>query len=103
MSSRKAQEFLERNRITVNRFQDADHEKLNAHDALALARSAARVVVAKGKKVITYDMTKDAPDEAALQRHLLNVSGHLRTPTVLKRQTLLVGFNNDVYRRYLAR
>lgn len=74
---RKAQEFLEKNRIEVDRFQDADIQKQGVKEALALARSAARVVVAKGKKVITFNMAKDPPDDAMLEAYLLNSTGHL--------------------------
>lgn len=86
----------------MGRFQDADIQKQGVKEALALARSAARVVVAKGKKVITFNMAKDPPDDAMLEAYLLNSTGHLRTPTIRKRHTLLVGFNEDVYHRYLS-
>ncbi len=59
-------------------------------------------MVAKGKKVLTFDMAKDQPNEATLQARLLNSTGHLRAPTIQKRHTLLVGFNEDVYRHYLT-
>jgi arsenate reductase-like glutaredoxin family protein len=85
----------------VNRFQHADTERPGAKEALSLARSATRVVVAKGKKVWTFDMAEDQPNEATLQARLLDSTGNLRTPTIQKRHTLLVGFNEDVYRRYL--
>ncbi len=97
MTCKKAQGFLEANTIAVNQVQDAGKEKQGPRAALALARSAARVVVAKGKKVIALDMKKDPPDDATLLAHLLGPSGNLRAPTVRKGKTLLVGFSEDLY------
>ncbi len=85
----------------MKQFQDADIQKQGAKEALALARSAVQIVVAKGKKVVTFNMARDPPDGAVLEAHLLNSTGHLRTPTIRKRHTLIVGFNGDVYNRYL--
>ncbi len=86
----------------MDHFQDDGIQKQRAKEALALARSADRVVVAKGKRVTTFDMAKDPPDDATLVARLLNSTGHLRTPTIRKGHTLLVGFNEDVYQRYLS-
>lgn len=58
-------------------------------------------MAAKGKKVVTFDMAESPPDDATLKARLLNSTGHLRTPTIRKRDTLLVGFNEDVYQHYL--
>jgi hypothetical protein len=59
-------------------------------------------VVARGKKVVSFDMKKDPPDDATLLAHLLGPSGNLRAPTLRKGKTLLVGFSDDVYREHLG-
>jgi arsenate reductase-like glutaredoxin family protein len=85
------------------------NEKLGAADALRLARGhasgggAARVIVAKGKKVVTFDMKKDAPSDDELLAHLLGPTGNLRAPAILRGRTLLVGFNEDVYTDHIAK
>ena len=66
-----------------------------------LARSAATVVVTRGKKIVTFDMKKSPPDDQTLLVHLLGPSGNLRAPTVRKGRTLLVGFTEDLYREHL--
>jgi hypothetical protein len=76
---------------------NASTNKQGRAEALALARSAARVVVAKGKKVVSFDMKKDAPDDETLAAHLLGPTGNLRAPAVRNGKTLYVGFNEDVY------
>ena len=60
---------------------------------------AERVVVARGKKVVTFDMTKEPPDDDTLAAHLLGPTGNLKAPTLRKGRTLLVGFSEDVYQQ----
>ncbi len=63
-----------------------------------LAREANKVIVAKGKKVVTFDMKKDPPDDATLLAHLIGPTGNLRAPAIFKGKTLLIGFNDEAYR-----
>lgn len=53
--------------------------------------------MAKGKKVVAFDLKKDKPDDETLLAHMLGPTGNLRAPTIRKGKTLLVGFNEDVY------
>jgi hypothetical protein len=57
--------------------------------------------VAKGRKVVTFDMKGDRPDEATLLKHLLGPTGNLRAPTIQTGTTLLVGFHDEAYRSAL--
>lgn len=56
----------------------------------------------KGKRVVTIDMTKDAPDDDTLAGYLLGPTGNLRAPTLRAGKTLYVGFNEETYQQ-LAR
>lgn len=76
--------------------------KLGRADALRLAKAASTVVVAKGKKVVTFDMKRDRPSDKALVDHMLGPTGNLRAPVILKGRTLLVGFNEDVLTQKLG-
>ena len=80
---------------------DAGKERKGRDAALALAKSARRVVVARGKKVVEFDMHNDPPDDDTLAAHLLGPTGNLRAPTLRKGTTLLVGFSEDAYRQVL--
>jgi hypothetical protein len=80
---------------------DASKERKGPAEALALARQVERIVVARGKKVITLDMKKDPPDEPTLLRYLLGPTGNLRAPTVRRGNVLLVGFAEEAYRQGL--
>jgi hypothetical protein len=77
----------------------ANNTKLGAEDVLRLSREVSKIVVAKGKKVVTFDMKKDPPGDDALLAALLGPTGNLRAPTIRKGLTLLVGFDDDMYRR----
>jgi len=77
---------------------DASKEKRGRDEALKLARSVETVVVARGKKVVTFNMKKAPPDEDTLAAYLLGPTGNLKAPTLRKGKTLLVGFGEAAYR-----
>src|SRR6516165_4557476 len=102
MSCQKAQGFLDASELAVGERTDATRERKGRDEALALARTAERVVVARGKKVVTFDMKKSPPDDDTLAAHLLGPSGNLRAPTLRVGDTLLVGFSEEAYRQILG-
>jgi arsenate reductase-like glutaredoxin family protein len=81
---------------------DATKEKKGREEALQLAKAADRVVVARGKKVVTFDMKKDPPDDDTLASYLLGPTGNLKAPTLRRSQTLLVGFGEEAYKQVLG-
>jgi len=81
---------------------NAGKDRKGAQEALKLARSADKVIVARGKKVVTFNMKADAPDDETLLAHILGPTGNLRAPTLRRAKTLLVGFNEDLYRQVLG-
>jgi arsenate reductase-like glutaredoxin family protein len=101
MTCKKAQGFLEHHAVPVKTVTSANKEKQGRAEALQLARSAAKIVIAKGKNVVTFDMKKDNPDDDTLAAHLLGPTGNLRAPTARVGATIYVGFNEDVYRYLL--
>src|SRR5438046_910473 len=103
MSCQKAQGFLEAHALDILERSDARKEGRGPEEALALAREATKVVVAKGKKVITFDMRRNPPDDDTLLAHLLGPTGNLRAPTLRRGKTLLVGFGEEAYRQELGR
>ena len=72
-------------------------QKLGRAEALELAHAARQVIVAKGKKLTTFDMQKEPPDDDTLAKHLLGPTGNLRAPTIRAGKLLLVGFNEAVF------
>ena len=71
-------------------------------EALALLDGIDTLITAKGKKVDTFDLTRDRPDDATLLARMMGPTGNLRAPTARVGTTLLVGFNPDAYEEYLG-
>ncbi len=81
---------------------DAKKKTLAGPEALALARAAEQLYVAKGKKIVHVDIKKENPDDATLLSLMLGPTGNLRAPTVRCGKTLIVGFNAATYTDLLA-
>jgi hypothetical protein len=60
------------------------------------------VVVARGKKIVSFDMRGQPPDDATLSAHILGPTGNLRAPTIRRGGALLIGFSDDAYREMLG-
>ncbi len=56
------------------------------------------MIVAKGKKVVTFDMIKARPSDSELLEVMLGPTGNLRAPAIRRGKTLLIGFNEETYR-----
>ena len=54
------------------------------------------LLVAKGKKILRFDLKDDRPSDAELLDLLLGRSGKLRAPTIRTGATLLVGYNLEL-------
>lgn len=80
-------------RETVN----ASKERYGADDLDALFEGASKIVVAKGKKVLTFAPGRDDCDDEALQKAVIGPSGNLRAPTARAGKTWFVGFNPEAY------
>jgi len=70
--------------------------------ALELARSAKRVVTGRGKNIVTFEMSKNPPDDDTLASAILGPTGNLKAPTLKIGDTLLVGFNEETYKRFFG-
>ena len=81
---------------------DAKKKVLKGPEALALARAARQLYVAKGKKIVHVDLERDRPDDETLLGLLLGPTGNLRAPTVRRGDTLIVGFDAPTYAELLA-
>ena len=71
-------------------------------EALALLKQADRLIATKGKKVVEIDLKIDRPDDEELLLLVMGPTGNLRAPTLRVGRTLLVGFNEEAFRRVLG-
>ncbi len=101
MSCKRSQGFLADQEISIKN-QISASAKLGADRARELIAASSRIVVMKGKKVTVFDLKKDKPAEEDLLKVMLGTTGNLRSPTVQRGKTLLVGFNADIYEDILG-
>lgn len=102
ITCKRMQGYLESHSVDVKETTLTTKNKLSKKDALALAKEATKIVVAKGKKVVSFDMKKDPPDDKTLLAHMLGPTGNLRAPTVRRGKTLFVGFNEEELASFLG-
>jgi arsenate reductase-like glutaredoxin family protein len=99
---KKAQGFLASVGGKVTESHEASKIRYNPEAALALVQKADKLIAIRGKKVVTFDLKKDPPDEATLLAHLIGPTGNLRAPTAFVGKTLVVGFNEEAYKEILG-
>ena len=59
-------------------------------------------MAAKGKKVERIDLRKGLPDKQTVARLMIGPSGNLRAPTLRVGRRVLVGFDEEAYRKVLG-
>jgi len=67
-----------------------------------MLKGADVLIAARGKKVERLDLEAGRPDKATVERLMLGPTGNLRAPTLRVGRTLVVGFDEETYRRVLA-
>ncbi len=87
--------MLEQQQIPMEQIVDARKEVLAGEDAWQLLATASEILVAKGKKVVTFNPKTDAKD--AILAAALGRTGNLRAPTLRIGDRLLVGFGETLY------
>lgn len=76
---------------------DAKKNTLKKSDALKLAGQASELYVAKGKKVLYFNLKKDKLTKKELAKLILGPTGNLRAPTLRKGKKLVIGFDRSMY------
>ncbi|MCE9533701.1 MAG: hypothetical protein K8T89_21625 [Planctomycetes bacterium] len=102
ITCKRARDWLGETECAVTQWEDANKVKLGPKQALDLLKSLEKMVAMKGKKVVTFDLKIDRPDDDTLLAHLIGPTGNLRAPTLKIGNTLLVGFNEVAYNDYLG-
>jgi len=76
---------------------DASKQKIGPDALASLFGQAGQIVVAKGKKLLTFDLAAANLDQAELAAAVIGPSGNLRAPTLRVGTDWLVGFHQDTY------
>lgn len=69
--------------------------------ALELAAQVDEIYAAKGSKSVHIDM-RSQPSKEELLAVLLGPTGNLRAPAIKQGRKLIIGFNEDMYRRLIG-
>jgi len=83
--------------VTVRETVNATKERYGEKDLMGVLGDATRVVVAKGKKVIEFDLKSAPPTKSELVKACLGPSGNLRAPAIRKGKTWMIGFHPTPY------
>ncbi len=76
---------------------NASKERFGADDLQALFDGAKRVLVAKGKKTLTFDMSAASSTDEEFVAVVLGPTGNLRAPSLRMGKTWIVGFQEETY------
>lgn len=76
---------------------------MKKNDALKLTQNVDEIYVAKGKNVVHLDLKADKPAPAAIAELIIGPTGNLRAPTFTVGRTLVVGFNEEAYKKILKK
>ena len=101
MTCQKAQGFLGSD-VAVKQTVDANKTRFDSDEALKLLEGVDKFIAMKGKRIEAFDLKKARPDDATLLTHLMGPTGNLRAPTARVGKTLLVGFNEETYRKFFG-
>ena len=101
MTCAKTQGFLAKHKIAVAAQADAKKAPIKGDAALGVLKDVDEIYVAKGKRIVHVDLRTGKPARAELLGLLLGPTGNLRAPTLRKRRTLIVGFDEATYDRLL--
>ena len=88
MTCAKTQGFLAKHKVSVTEQADAKKATIKGAAALGVLDGVDELYVAKGKKVEHVDLKKAKPN--------------LRAPTLRKGKTLIVGFEEETYKKLLS-
>lgn len=97
----RTQGFLAKQNVDTTELVPASR-KLGLKDGIALLGGARLLVACKGKHVERFDLKAGLPDKKTLERVMLGPTGNLRAPTLRVGNTVIVGYDETVYREFLA-
>jgi arsenate reductase-like glutaredoxin family protein len=76
--------------------QSTGKDPIEGEDALALLDGVRHLFVAKGRKVESFDLSKDRPADDELLGMMLGRSGKLRAPAIRAGDKLIIGYNQEL-------
>lgn len=97
---KKADDFFAKHQINIETIVDTK-AAYKLPEALALLQGAERLLSTKGTKVRELDL-KTKPSTAEIEEYVIGPTGKLRAPTLKIGKTMVVGFNESMYKEVLG-
>jgi arsenate reductase-like glutaredoxin family protein len=101
-SCAKADAFMAKHGLSAREVVDARKTKVGKPQIASMLRGTSQVVASKGKGSVDWDLRADPPVEKVLYEHLIGPTGSLRAPALRLGRTLVVGFNEERWKRLFA-
>lgn len=92
--------MFDRQEIRIAETVDAKKAKLADEQAWALLVQSREIVVGSGKKILVF--TPSASNKQNILQHCLGRTGNLRAPAVKVGNRIIIGYNDDMYQKYLG-
>lgn len=86
--------------MTIRAVVDARKTRLDAEAAWQLLQGASTITTVRGKSVHHWDPRTDA--QATILREVMGPSGNLRAPALRAGNEFIVGFQAELYRKWLG-
>ena len=81
---------------------DAKKNVLGADQAREMLKDSDHIYIAKGQKIVHFDLKKDKAKADEIVPLMLGPTGNLRAPTIRRGRVLVVGFNQGAYTELLG-
>ncbi len=91
--------MFEENNISITTSVEARKEKIESEAAWKILAEADEIIIGRGKKFSVFHPSSD--DQEEILKQSLGRSGTLRAPTLVIGTTVIVGFNDEMYRQYV--
>ena len=101
-SCAKADAFMAKHGLSPREVLDARKTRYGKPQIAALLRGTSQVVASMGKASVDFDLRGDPPVEKVLYEHLIGPTGTLRAPALRLGRTLVVGFNEERWKKLFA-
>lgn len=99
----KAVASLAKAKVQVVERVDAKKEPIVSDMIMSVVEGCQMIVGTRGKKIVRIDLRNEPVDVTAIHGLLVGPSGKLRAPTLRVGKTLVVGFNEEMYRALVTK
>jgi len=90
---------LESENIKILKSVNASKDKIGIGEAWELIKKYKTVVIGKGKKFQKFEPMEDNREQ--ILKEAIGRSGNLRAPSIEVGDKFIIGFNNDMYEKFV--